>query len=265
MVELGALFDAGLDETALSRAGRGPSPASPARATASAGAGGSRGVSAGHVASRSPRGRRPRPEPARLGLTFARRRGRGRRRRRECRSHHDAPPPPGCATSIGSCRRGAVVAAEATVTRCCLADNLAASRPACGDVSTANGLLVALIETLHRRFDRLLALPPIAWLDRAPGTQGLRRQPRPEPVFRHSCRRGTKRQRGHVLRRRGVRPLDLGRSLRPSPADGPHDYPSLYWLSRSLQEGMKGVFDLGGAIGIKFLAFREPLQAVRRT
>lgn len=39
-----------------------------------------------------------------------------------------------------------------------------------------------------------------------------------------------------------------------------HDYPSLYWLTRSLQEGLKGVFDLGGAIGIKFLAFREPLQ-----
>jgi putative methyltransferase (TIGR04325 family) len=39
-----------------------------------------------------------------------------------------------------------------------------------------------------------------------------------------------------------------------------HDYPSLYWLTRSLQEGMKGVFDVGGAIGIKFLAFSEPLQ-----
>lgn len=39
-----------------------------------------------------------------------------------------------------------------------------------------------------------------------------------------------------------------------------HDYPSLYWLSRSLQEGLKGVFDVGGAIGIKFIAFREPLS-----
>ena len=39
-----------------------------------------------------------------------------------------------------------------------------------------------------------------------------------------------------------------------------HDYPSLYWLSRSLQEGLKGVFDVGGAIGIKYLAFGEPLQ-----
>lgn len=39
-----------------------------------------------------------------------------------------------------------------------------------------------------------------------------------------------------------------------------HDYPSLYWLTRSLQDGMKGVFDVGGAIGIKFLAFSEPLR-----
>lgn len=42
----------------------------------------------------------------------------------------------------------------------------------------------------------------------------------------------------------------------------PHDYPSLYWLTRSLQEGLKSVFDVGGAIGIKYLAFREPLQQV---
>ncbi len=40
----------------------------------------------------------------------------------------------------------------------------------------------------------------------------------------------------------------------------PHDYPSLYWLTRSLDEGLHGVFDVGGAIGIKFLAFREHLR-----
>jgi putative methyltransferase (TIGR04325 family) len=40
-----------------------------------------------------------------------------------------------------------------------------------------------------------------------------------------------------------------------------HDYPSLYWLTRSLHEGMRSVFDVGGAIGIKFMAFREPLRA----
>lgn len=38
-----------------------------------------------------------------------------------------------------------------------------------------------------------------------------------------------------------------------------HDYPALYWLVHSLNEGMKGVFDVGGAIGIKYLAFREHL------
>jgi putative methyltransferase (TIGR04325 family) len=40
----------------------------------------------------------------------------------------------------------------------------------------------------------------------------------------------------------------------------PHDYPSLYWISRSLDEGMNSVFDVGGAIGIKFIAFREHLK-----
>lgn len=40
----------------------------------------------------------------------------------------------------------------------------------------------------------------------------------------------------------------------------PHDYPSLYWLYRSMEEGCTGVFDVGGATGIKFMAFREPLQ-----
>jgi len=39
-----------------------------------------------------------------------------------------------------------------------------------------------------------------------------------------------------------------------------HDYPSLYWIDRSLDEGLKGVFDVGGAIGIKFIAFREHLR-----
>jgi putative methyltransferase (TIGR04325 family) len=37
----------------------------------------------------------------------------------------------------------------------------------------------------------------------------------------------------------------------------PHDYPSLYWLTRSWYEGLRSVFDIGGAIGIKFLAFRD--------
>jgi putative methyltransferase (TIGR04325 family) len=39
----------------------------------------------------------------------------------------------------------------------------------------------------------------------------------------------------------------------------PHDYPALYWISRSLSEGMTSVFDVGGAIGIKFYAFRDHL------
>ena len=39
-----------------------------------------------------------------------------------------------------------------------------------------------------------------------------------------------------------------------------HDYPSLYWLTRSMHEGLRSVFDIGGAIGIKFIAFRDALK-----
>lgn len=38
-----------------------------------------------------------------------------------------------------------------------------------------------------------------------------------------------------------------------------HDYPALAWLLRSTQEGMRTVGDVGGGIGIKFLAFRDAL------
>jgi putative methyltransferase (TIGR04325 family) len=38
-----------------------------------------------------------------------------------------------------------------------------------------------------------------------------------------------------------------------------HDYPALYWLTRSLLEGSRSVFDIGGSTGIKFLAFRDAL------
>ena len=41
----------------------------------------------------------------------------------------------------------------------------------------------------------------------------------------------------------------------------PHDYPSLYWLTRSLHEGLRSVFDIGGAIGIKYIAFRDAHKA----
>ena len=40
-----------------------------------------------------------------------------------------------------------------------------------------------------------------------------------------------------------------------------HDYPALVWLMRSLHEGWRSVFDVGGATGIKFMAFREPMQS----
>jgi putative methyltransferase (TIGR04325 family) len=42
-----------------------------------------------------------------------------------------------------------------------------------------------------------------------------------------------------------------------------HDYPSLYWIGRSMQEGFRTVMDVGGATGIKFYAFRQELDRWR--
>jgi putative methyltransferase (TIGR04325 family) len=39
-----------------------------------------------------------------------------------------------------------------------------------------------------------------------------------------------------------------------------HDYPALHWLYRSLNEGLRTVFDVGGSTGIKYFAFREHLS-----
>ena len=34
-----------------------------------------------------------------------------------------------------------------------------------------------------------------------------------------------------------------------------YDYPALFWLARSLAEGLRGVADIGGSVGIKYFAF----------
>ncbi len=39
-----------------------------------------------------------------------------------------------------------------------------------------------------------------------------------------------------------------------------YDYPALFWLGRSLDGGMRSVFDLGGHVGIKYYAFRRMLN-----
>lgn len=38
-----------------------------------------------------------------------------------------------------------------------------------------------------------------------------------------------------------------------------YDYPALCWIMRSADEGLGSVFDVGGSIGIKYLAFKEAL------
>ena len=39
-----------------------------------------------------------------------------------------------------------------------------------------------------------------------------------------------------------------------------YDYPALFWLSQSLSEGMRGVADIGGSVGIKYFAFGRFLK-----
>ena len=39
-----------------------------------------------------------------------------------------------------------------------------------------------------------------------------------------------------------------------------YDYPALFWIGRSLDEGMHSVFDLGGHVGIKYYAFKRLLN-----
>ncbi len=39
-----------------------------------------------------------------------------------------------------------------------------------------------------------------------------------------------------------------------------YDYPGLFWIGHSLQEGLRSIFDLGGNVGIKYYAFRRVLD-----
>lgn len=39
-----------------------------------------------------------------------------------------------------------------------------------------------------------------------------------------------------------------------------YDYPALFWVGKSLGEGMRTIFDLGGHVGIKYYAFRRLLH-----
>ncbi len=39
-----------------------------------------------------------------------------------------------------------------------------------------------------------------------------------------------------------------------------YDYPAMLWLERSLRQGMRSIFDIGGHIGIKYYAFSKALD-----
>lgn len=117
---------------------------------------------------------------------------------------------------------------------------------------------MALIEQLRRRVDGLASLPGIGGL--------IRRQARGAFV--------ANRDQTMFFRVHGNWEGAAAAELGPASNDNsnsaqlydnrtridPHDYPSLYWIDRSMDEGMTSVFDIGGAIGIKLIAFRERLK-----
>ena len=43
-------------------------------------------------------------------------------------------------------------------------------------------------------------------------------------------------------------------------AISPRDYPAMFWLLRSLNEGRRTIFDLGGPTGVKYYAFRRTMS-----
>lgn len=60
----------------------------------------------------------------------------------------------------------------------------------------------------------------------------------------------------------GTRPLGYDNAASAElylPCLYPHDYPALFWLSRSMDDGLRRIFDLGGHIGLKYFAFRRVL------
>ncbi|MBC7482728.1 MAG: methyltransferase, TIGR04325 family [Rhizobacter sp.] len=119
---------------------------------------------------------------------------------------------------------------------------------------------MALIETLHRRLDALAQRAPLRGL--------VERQARQAFVANRDRNlffgvHDSWDEASNAARTFGVTGYDNESSAAiydHRTRMDPHDYPSLYWLTRSLQEGLKGVFDVGGAIGVKYLAFREPLH-----
>ncbi len=39
-----------------------------------------------------------------------------------------------------------------------------------------------------------------------------------------------------------------------------YDYPAMFWIARSMQQGMRSIFDLGGHIGVKYHAFKRAID-----
>jgi putative methyltransferase (TIGR04325 family) len=119
---------------------------------------------------------------------------------------------------------------------------------------------LALLDKLHQQVDALADRPLIGSVIRRQALEGFVAN-RDQNMFYgvHDSWEGAT-VAAQSFGRRGYDNADSAQLYQYRTRMDQHDYPSLYWISRSLHEGMSGVFDVGGAIGIKFMAFKEHLS-----
>jgi len=118
-----------------------------------------------------------------------------------------------------------------------------------------------LIESLHRRVDALARLPGLASLVRRQAYAAFLANRERNLFFGVHSTFDEAAQAALACGQAGYDNSASAQLYTHRTRIDAHDYPALYWLSRSLNEGHRSVFDVGGATGIKFIAFRDLLQS----
>jgi len=116
------------------------------------------------------------------------------------------------------------------------------------------------IDSWHRRVDALARLPGLAGLVRRQAYEAFLANRDGNLFFGVHGTFDEAAQAAAACGRAGYDNGDSARLYTHRTRIDAHDYPALYWLSRSLDEGHRRMFDVGGATGIKFVAFRDLLQ-----
>ncbi len=117
----------------------------------------------------------------------------------------------------------------------------------------------SLIDSLHRCVDALISLPVVGDLVQRQARDAFVANRDRNVFFGVHGSWDEASEAASQFGRTGYDNADSARLYDANVRMDPHDYPALYWIRRSLEEGLRGVFDVGGAVGIKFVAFREHL------